>query len=189
MRLPCPIKGCQKSIKSNGVCGMHDERMRRNGHYGLVAKTPQGAVDEFLRLCIASDTDDCIHWPFWKNADGYGKARGTTAHRVVCAMVNGDAPNRYTHAAHSCGNRACVNPRHIRWASALENARDKEAHGTHRRGENVATVKLSDQDVCTIRHLGQTTPYADLAARYGVSSAHICKIVRGTRRHHSGAAR
>lgn len=54
------------------------------------------------------------------------------AHRLMCVFVNGDCPPDKNEAAHSCGNRKCVNPAHLRWATYEENGADKIIHGTNR---------------------------------------------------------
>lgn len=91
---------------------------------------------EFERLALL-ETDDCIEWPFAKNTKGYGliwiDGRVRTIHSVVCERHNGDRPTGY-HAAHHCGNKPCMNHRHIRWATPSENERDKRIHGTHTGG-------------------------------------------------------
>lgn len=36
MKIKCKIKECNKPKKTKGVCGMHDQRMRRYGDYNYV---------------------------------------------------------------------------------------------------------------------------------------------------------
>lgn len=93
---------------------------------------PNGARRaEFERLALL-DTDDCVEWLFSKNSKGYGlvsvDGKVRTTHSVVCERHNGPRPTGY-HAAHRCGTKACINYRHLRWATPKENEADKRDHG------------------------------------------------------------
>ena len=58
----------------------------------------------------------------WKDPDA-DKMRGTTAHRASWVHANGrQIPDGMT-VDHTCKNRRCVNPAHLRLLSNFENAR------------------------------------------------------------------
>lgn len=125
----------------------------------------------------------CLEWPFCKSV-GYAIMRmdgkNFRVSRIMCAIRHGD-PVGKKQAAHSCGNRACVNPDHLRWASQSENEKDKLAHGRHNRGERFWGAKLTDFDVLAIRGSKQL-PSSWLAKKYGVSRNYIYMIQRGEKR-------
>jgi hypothetical protein len=95
------------------------------------------------------DGDDCLVWPFAHDAKGRGRIKVDgkchNASRHMCKMAHGEPPREGLCAAHSCGrgHMGCVNPKHLRWATLLENAADMVAHGTAQVGENNARAKLT----------------------------------------------
>lgn len=102
-------------------------------------------------------TGECIDWPFSKRESGYGqivwKYKRTTSHRLICELAHGSPPDTSFHAAHSCGNRSCSNPKHISWKTPTENMHDKLEHGTQLMGEGIYCSKLKEQDVKQIKLL------------------------------------
>lgn len=101
----------------------------------------------------------------------------TVAHKIVLTRVAGEPPAPGMDAAHApviCHNRACVNPKHLRWATRAENFADKVPDGTAPRGEACGAAKLTARDVQEIRSSAERG--MDLAARFGVSQATISTI-------------
>ncbi len=138
----------------------------------------------FLNSALLSVTDECIIWPFSIDSAGYpsmgieGHKTGRV-HRIVCQKTHGDAPKGFYDASHSCGNRKCINKRHLRWATRAENAEDKRLHGTLPFGEKVWSAKLTQKDVIEIKLLAGTMSQKKLAIRYGVNQANISRLLRG----------
>ena len=132
---------------------------------------------------MAANTDDCIEWPYGR-CRGYGKIvidnKHMGAHRYVCIQAHGE-PNGRMDAAHNCGNRLCVNPRHLRWDTRKGNEADKLAHGRHVRGERNGQSKLSEDAVKEIMSLRGIESGVSLARRFGVSPNTICAIYKGRR--------
>jgi len=132
------------------------------------------------------ETDDCVIWPFGRFKNGYAAvwcaSKMRYVHREVCRAVHGEPPTEAHQAAHSCGqgHAGCVNKRHLRWATPLENTKDKYKHGTADRpdcrGELGWCAKLTEADVIAIRTSRLSS--RKIAPLYGVSHAHI----RGLRR-------
>lgn len=149
-----------------------------------------GAPRALLLQHLVTDTDDCITgWPYAR-ASRRGErpaliwdGRMQLAQRVLCGLAHGDPPTPRHQAAHSCGNGGCLNARHLRWATQIENEADKLIHGTRLVGESHPNVRLSDEEVSEIR-----AAYAAgemqrvLAERYGVTQTHVSNLVLGKRR-------
>lgn len=138
----------------------------------------KGSSEKFLREHVAYNDGRCLQWPFRLNDKGYGFAvvsgKQRSAHNWMCRLAHGEPPKGKKHAAHSCGNRSCVNPRHLRWASHAENSADRYEHGTIIYGEKSGKTNLTARDVVAIRK--SNNGLAFLADRYGVSKGCISKI-------------
>lgn len=153
----CSIAGCFKRHDAKGFCKKHYYRWRKYGTSEPLPLTKQQQALAFVEVALMSATDECILWPdHFRMADnGYGRVahdgRSIAAHRLVCIRAHGPAPFTKADAAHRCGVRRCMNPRHVRWATRQENAADKVLHGTDPRGERHGRSKLTENDVREIR--------------------------------------
>ena len=143
----------------------------------------KGAAKVFIYKAASYGGDDCLLWPFKPTGFGYGQVlfggKNIRAHRLVCRLVHGEAPSPQHHVAHSCGTPLCVAPKHLRWATRIENEADKLLHGTQARGETHGASKLTEADVRAIRasySKGQQT-YFTLATQYGVAWTTISSII------------
>ena len=131
----CSVDGCKKPHHCRGYCAGHNHRFVR---YGTTdgRGIDNGAAWTFLHeIVIPYSGDECLIWPFAKADNGYARVRSpnrtsAAAHRIVCQAVNGDQPEGKNQVAHSCGRgrQGCVAPKHLRWATAKENAEDAKRH-------------------------------------------------------------
>lgn len=181
----CLAASCIKEAKRRGYCDSHYVRFLRHGDplKGRSSRTPIGEPLRFVEVvALRHIAKSCLQWPFGKYPSGYSKmlvsGKDSTASRYICERIHGAAPTPAHEAAHSCGDRACVNPNHITWKTPVENNADKLIHGTHNRGERHSLVKLTEQDVREIRLLKGVESERALAARYGVSNTAIHLIYR-----------
>lgn len=78
-------------------------------------------------------------WP-WRRAvgtGGYGCAwlegKGDRAHRIALRLTRPRQEGEGPFVLHSCDNRLCCNPAHLRWGTHTENAHDREER--HRSGK------------------------------------------------------
>ena len=110
------------------------------------------------------------------NGEGWGVYR---IHSLVAAAFLGPRPDGMQ-VAHADGNRVNGRLSNLRYATPLENAKDKSLHGTDTPGERNGTHKLTDDDVRAIRLLReQGALQRELAARFGVSRSAIQFVVSG----------
>ena len=179
----CSVENCNAGAKGRGLCSKHYQRMQRHGSADTVL-TNAGSPKEFAFRASQSKSFECIPWPYSKSVKGYGQIRLRNrlynAHRYVLLITHGEPPLSGMHAAHDpthCTSRLCVNPRHLRWATASENSADRNISGTMTRGEEVAVSKLTEKNVLSIR--ADNRLQRDIADEYGVTQQAISRIKRG----------
>lgn len=142
---PCSVETCSAVATRKGLCGRHYLRQRRHGS-PLAGSGDRNIVIPWLKHHVSFDRDECLRWPFAYRSNGYGsvtlEGRHTTASRAMCLLAHGEPKVSSMDAAHSCGNGhlGCVNPKHLRWATHLENMADAVAAGTLCSGEARAAV-------------------------------------------------
>lgn len=107
----------------------------------------------------------------------------SVASRVMCELAHGKPPTAEHEAAHSCGNGhlGCINPKHLRWATHIENEADKLMHGTRPRGERQGSAKLKTSDVLAIRSMAGKLSQRKIGELFGVQQTHVGRLIRGER--------
>ena len=128
---------------------------------------------------VGHQDDECLLWPFRLSTPGYAQfsheKKVYLAHRYMCRLTHGDPPAPEYHAAHSCGNRRCVNPRHLIWKTQTDNQLDRRVHGTN----NKARTKLTPLQAQQIRQLKGIETAIETAARYGITESNVRQIQEG----------
>lgn len=179
----CSVQGCVRLRGPTRLCHMHYKRKQLTGNAGEAdaRTTPNGKPFEFLERLCASPPHGCVIWPYSTDGSGYGKlfvgGKFKPAHVQSFIMFHKTTPLPGFHLAHFCFNRGCVNPLHVRIATAKENAGDMVAHGTRQSGERHAASKLSNAQADYIR--ASAAPGVELATEFNVSTATVSLIRNG----------
>lgn len=181
----CSIKNCGKKHFARGWCRIHYYRWTRQGD-PTVCLRDHGSAPRFIyEVAVPYVGDDCLTWPFARNPRGYAiinrRLNGTSSVcRLVCTAAHGPPPERRYEAAHRCGrgHEGCVNPHHLRWATPVENAADKQLHGTVLRGECHGAAKLTAEQVIAARILIGKMSNSAIGRIFGVTESTIRHIAR-----------
>lgn len=116
------------------------------------------------------DLGGCLSWkgPFYHN--GYGvfrvKNKKVRAHRASWVLAHGPIPEGKL-VLHSCDNRKCVNPEHLRLGTHQENMRDMTARNRQAVGERQHRSRLTADAVRDIRT--KRLSLTEFAKLYGVN--------------------
>lgn len=179
---------CGDKHYARGLCKYHYAEARRYAWAGRSrSRAVRGEPLRWLRDRVGFNGDDCLIWPFFRDArSGYAKVyfegKNVAACRVMCTMAHGTAPDGQPCALHTCGkgHLGCVHPEHLRWGTKLENASDRTKDGTELCGTAVWSARLKPEDVLAIKgKVSAGVRQADVAREYGINPSHVSKIVSG----------
>lgn len=89
-------------------------------------------ISRFWSNVNVGKSDECWNWKIATDCDGYGKLKVSgkvyRSNRVAYSAFYGDI-NPEDHILHSCDNRKCCNPAHLRKGTHSENMRDMSIRG------------------------------------------------------------
>lgn len=122
------------------------------------------------------DAGNCHKWTSAVDtANGYGRITiggySAKAHRVALILDGEEILGKKV--LHSCDNKLCVNPEHLRLGDTSDNRQDQMDVGTH------VNQKLSRGEVEEIREKYENSDViqSELAEEYGVGQDQISRIV------------
>lgn len=111
-----------------------------------------------------------------------GDVKLVAIHRLVATAFHGACPSTRHQVAHIDGNALNNRADNVRWATAKENAEDRERHGHTARGERSGTAVLSDALVRAIRESGLSA--TDTAKKFNLARTTAARVIgRQTWRH------
>ena len=125
----------QHQIKSISGAVLYTADIPDDTPSGLVVRV---ALERLSGAC-EQDINGCWVWQFGLTR-GYPRIKiagqRIYAHRLMCEIEHGEAPaGRF--ACHHCGVRACINPEHLYWGTALDNAADAIRMGRTTKGRTL----------------------------------------------------
>lgn len=136
-------------------------------------------INTFMNHVERPDDTECWIWDAWHGSHGYGqfnihKPRHVVvlAHRAAFMLFKGPIDHGKM-ILHSCHNRRCVNPEHLREGDGRDNAADTLTAGR-------AYSKITPDQVREIRanYKSGDVGFGQLAKAYGVSVNCIRRIIR-----------
>jgi hypothetical protein len=132
---------------------------------------------------------ECWPWKAYKAPNGYGTISINNsprlAHRIAWGLANGDGlTDGYREIPdglcilHSCDNRGCVNPAHLRQGTYSDNHADMDARGRRRPavGCRAPGAKLTDDQVEQIRALRGIKTQREIGAIFGIRHCTVGEI-------------
>lgn len=119
-------------------------------------------------------TGDCWLWTGYRS-NGYGKHARQYAHRLMWSVANQQPIPEGMEVLHSCDNRICVNPAHLRIGTQYDNMQDMVAR-KRAKGKN---AKLTPEQRAEIRarYAAIKVPM-DAGDEYGVTYWTIRRVAK-----------
>lgn len=156
----CSIEGCVSSRRiTAGYCSLHYTRIMRHGNANTFRPNQSTAAENFWsKVNLTADENRCWEWQGGLSDRGYGhftvtannKSRNWRAHRYAWFLIYGVEPKLFL--LHSCDNRKCVNPNHLREGTHKENMQDMVNRNRQSKGVDCHSAKLTPDDVLKIRN-------------------------------------
>lgn len=191
----CTIDNCNSYAMGRGLCRKHYTRWRQHGDPNIVLQT-RSADGEFeqrfwQKAALTANTDHCWDWQRTITRTGYAmttlthkpdvfqstNAKTVSAHRLAYALFYKSDPGGRM-VLHSCDNRRCINPHHLRLGTHRDNMDDAVSRKRHARGERSTRSKLSEKDVVQMRQLSaEGMDYRDIARQFPIVEARHVKNV------------
>lgn len=186
----CTVQCCDNQHVAKGYCSKHLQRMRRNGCIRpVIFALGEQSTNEEITLALFSKRlvdpiTGCWKWTGGKMPyAGYGRkkygGRYVLVHRLAARVWLGHEVRDPRFVLHSCDNRLCFNPEHLRIGTNDDNMSDK-AIRKRVLGSRHPRAKLREPDIVVIRRmLAQGQSQRRVACLYGVSRGCIRSIEEG----------
>lgn len=187
----CRIISCSAPDYVGDLCSRHYNRLRTTGTTddGKRARAPLS--ERLWRHVDVGGEDECWPWTSKSVIKGYGtistggrRGKKLLSHRATWIVTHGEIPEsdgyHGTVVMHTCDNRLCCNPKHLRLGTQAENVRDMDKKGRRKtfahKGEAHHNSRFTEKDVRYIR----TSPLrnVDLAREFGCTRQAIGFIRR-----------
>jgi hypothetical protein len=186
LRPICNVEGCETTINARSMCYLHYQRFMKYGSPHGGRRNHALPEERFWRYVEKAGPDECWQWIGKIEKSGYGRfqvgGKGSPhlgAHRYSHQMATGETPEV---VMHTCDNRICVNPAHLRSGTYKENMSDMRAKGRAKPGiipwHRHPKRKLDPDKVRQIRARPDESANS-LGREYGVNHSVILSIRAG----------
>ena len=116
-------------------------------------------------------SNQCWEWKgATKQPSGYGRFGKLRAHRAAYVIAKGEIEDGLV-IRHSCHNRLCCNPRHLKPGTPADNSKDMVDAGRQAQGPRHGRSRFSEEDVLYIRKSSKAG--AQLAREFDCSESAI----------------
>lgn len=189
--LICSVENCGGKVWCRGLCSRHYNRLRASLPNGLNGKNARPLEVRLWSRIQKRSPEECWEWTGKSRQSGYGwigtqNGSHKLAHRVVWELTNGPIPKGTGHhgtvVMHTCDNRLCCNPAHLRLGTQADNVRDMREKGrnvdlTTCRGSDHPRAKITPEIVRAIRD--RRNSVKQLNAMYGVTKSTVDNVRLG----------
>lgn len=162
----CSFEGCPKPIRAKGYCVGHYCQLNRGQPLREIRRhLPR--TERFESFIDKSGS--CWQWTGALSDGGYARfGSAEYGHRVSWELANGQAIPLGMQIDHTCHNRGCVKPGHLRLATGKQNAEHHSGPNKNSKSgvRGVYLHKRSGKWYAQVRHSGirySLPPYDDLA--------------------------
>jgi len=169
---------CELNPIARGLCKLHYDRAWNAKEFVPHRRI---SAEHFFRTHYTISPSGCWEWTAAKLKTGYGAladdaGRPIRAHRFAYQLFKGHITKGRL-VLHSCDNRLCVNPDHLRLGTHTDNMQDASERNRLRKGEKSHFAKLTESEVLQIRALAGHKKQKDIATQFKVSRAIVCQII------------
>lgn len=156
----CSFEGCGRHLEAKGLCKAHYEQVRR-GESLRVLNPRRAATVPSAEWFWAQTTrrGECLEWARSVNSQGYAQVsvqgQPVKAHRLAYTFAGGVIPDG-AYIDHICRNRRCVEPTHLRPATAKQNAENTKLRSDNTSGfRGVSWNTRNGKWSVRVTHLGR----------------------------------
>lgn len=134
--MACAFPDCDQAAKTKGLCTVHYSQHQRGKELKPIGWKPAPAPLSERIEARTIKGKGCWFWAGFHADNGRPmlsvEGRNRLVARLVLMLNVGSPPPGKPNACHSCGNKRCINPAHLRWDSTLKNNRERWKHEAER---------------------------------------------------------